>query len=94
MASPDTNIKHLQAYINQQNVMRGLFGDELITTHVRRLTQDDADVLVDQLEGDLSPENLACDGEISGAQIAVKLKYLKTVEAALIDLGFDVDINI
>ena len=43
------------------------------------LTQQDADDLGRTLDSQLSPENLHCDGEISGAQAMKKYNFLSTV---------------
>ena len=38
---------------------------------------------MDRIAGELSPENLHCDGEISGAQAAAKARELNNIRAAL-----------
>lgn len=40
-------------------------------------TQAEVDTWRNQIETDLSPENLCCDGEISGAAVSRKLRGLK-----------------
>ncbi len=40
-------------------------------------TQAEVDTWRNQIETDLSPENLCCDGEISGAAVRRKLNGLK-----------------
>ncbi len=40
-------------------------------------TQAEVDTWREQIETDLSPENLTCDGEISGAAVRRKLNGLK-----------------
>jgi hypothetical protein len=47
------------------------------------LTQQDVEDLSNKLGGELSPENLHCDGEISPAQARKKYNYLMTVQAQL-----------
>ncbi len=41
------------------------------------ITQAEVDTGRNQIETDLSPENLSCDGEISGAAVRRKLNGLK-----------------
>lgn len=50
----------------------------------------EAEILRDlqRVECDLSPENLTCDGELSGAQVRKRAAALKTKRAALVkELG-------
>lgn len=81
-------MKTLQAFIDRTNSWRQIFGDELITTHVRRLTQKDADMLFEEIDSGLSPENLACDGEASAAHMKREGSLLRKSKAELLKLGF------
>ena len=47
------------------------------------LTQNSVNQIVDRLNGDLSPENLHCDGEITASQARAKYQFYKTVAAEL-----------
>lgn len=40
------------------------------------------------IEGDLSPENLTCDGELPFAQVQKKAKMLNDAEGELLAMGF------
>ena len=79
----------LQKLIDRTNSTREMFGDMLICTHVRRLTQKDADVLFGEIDFGLSPENLTCDGEASGSHIRLESLLLNTAKSELIALGFE-----
>lgn len=60
---------YIQARLNQSK----LFGSILkVPTN-----KAECEVWFNMLEGELSPENLHCDGEISSAQVARKLKEIK-----------------
>jgi hypothetical protein len=81
-------MKTLQAFIDRTNSWRQIFGDELVSTHVRRLTQKDADDLFEEISAGLSPENLCCDGEASAAHIKIESRLLNKAKRELLDLGF------
>ncbi len=53
------NIKNLEQYVEQKNKWRSVFGDPELTL----LGTNDRKIIAQLIEGDLSPENLTCDGE-------------------------------
>ena len=57
-----------------------IFGKEPMTFP---LSQTDANNLMNKIAGELSPENLHCDGEISHAQARQKYRQLTTIKSAL-----------
>ena len=65
-------MKNLQNYIDQKNAWGKVFNSPAITFP---LTQAQVDDLARSLDGDLSPENLHCDGEISATQAQNKYNY-------------------
>ena len=65
-------MKNLQNYIDQKNAWSKFFNSPAITFP---LTQANVDDLARSLDGDLSPENLHCDGEISRAAAQAKYNY-------------------
>ena len=73
--------KSLAQYIAHKNLMNKLFGKPVIDTD--NITPAQARRLLDSIEADLSPENLCCDGEISGAEIRLKFKFLMKCQDAL-----------
>ena len=73
--------KRFADYIKNINRWSKHFGKGDITFP---LTQDNVDYLVDSLGGDLSPENLHCDGEISRRAAGVKYRKLMGIAK---DLG-------
>jgi hypothetical protein len=64
----------LSIYIDGKNLWASHFGDKEITYPP---APEDLAGLRDSLECDLSPENLTCDGEVRGAVLRQKAKYLK-----------------
>ena len=66
-------MKNLQHYIDNRNQWNSIFGATNQITFP--LTQKNADDLASALDGDLSPENLHCDGEISRAEAQRKYNY-------------------
>ena len=76
-------VRHLNDYIEQRNRWMAIFNkNEGITFP---LTQAMVDKIISQLDADLSPENLHCDGEISPAQAQKKYRFYKTVADELAD---------
>ena len=65
-------MKNLQAYIDQKNTWGSFFNSPQINFP---LSQTQVNDLARSLDGDLSPENLHCDGEISQTQAQNKYNY-------------------
>ena len=68
--------KRFKVYVDEKNFFPILTGKPIIEFP---LSQEDVDKLGDSLSSDLSPENLACDGEISAKQAGVKFRKLTGV---------------
>ena len=74
-------MKNLQHYIDNRNQWNSFFpGNKTIKFPLDQKTVDD---LARSLDGDLSPENLHCDGEISVAQANRKYNEYGRVIAQL-----------
>jgi len=82
------NFRSLQAFIDQENRWAAIFGNDPLPLDVRQLTQEQADQLFQKLDGNMSPENLHCDGEISAAQARRKAKLFTAAFEDLKKLGF------
>jgi len=65
-------MKNLQTYIDEKNSWGNIFGKPGITFPMDQKAVDD---LARSLDGDLSPENLHCDGEISQRQAQAKYNF-------------------
>ena len=75
------NVRHLADYMEQRRSWMKIFDKETDLTFP--LTQATVKHVVDLLNGDLSPENLHCDGEISPAQAQAKYRFFKLVAEEL-----------
>jgi len=75
------NVRHLADYMEQRRSWMKIFDKETDLTFP--LTQDTVKHVVDLLNGDLSPENLHCDGEISPQQARAKYDFFKLVAEEL-----------
>lgn len=74
-------MKDLTHYIdNRINFWNKMTGKTLMTLP---LTDSEAQEVADSLSGQLSPENLHCDGEISRAEAQRKYNYFMRVHAQL-----------
>ena len=74
-------MKNLQHYIDNRNQWNSFFpNSKTITFPLDQKTVND---LARSLDGDLSPENLHCDGEISQAEAQRKYDYYGRVIADL-----------
>ena len=73
----------LKNYVEEKNTWQILFsGTKLLTLD----TAQGRKAIAEQLDCDLSPENLHCDGEISQAQAMKKFRSLSKVADQLIKL--------
>jgi hypothetical protein len=72
----------LEQFVDSTNRWSAIFGDRAITFP---LNQKSANNLMDRIAGQLSPENLHCDGEISHAEAERKYQFygrvIKELEA-------------
>ena len=66
----------LTNYIEQMNSWNAIFGTGPVTFP---LTAESAQAIGSKLDGELSPENLHCDGEISHAEAMRKYNFLTSV---------------
>jgi len=68
--SNEMSIAHLTTWLIRENDMRKYFKEEPL------VLPRDKNRVVQMLEASLSPENLTCDGEISGLDLRRKYEYL------------------
>jgi len=66
----------LDRYVKQHNAMREAFGDGPAESQLSLTNRNDRKKIRSYLECDLSPENLCCDGELSGNRLHAKSKFL------------------
>lgn len=72
--SEDEMKKYLKQYVDQKNVWNRITNRPLMD--YERLGRDEIRYLIDCIEGDLSPENLTCDGELRGEGLHRKQRML------------------
>jgi hypothetical protein len=70
------NISNLEAYVAQRNAYAKIFGQPVLSLQ----SANDRQRIASMIDGDLSPENLTCDGELSRS--AVQKKYRQLTRAA------------
>jgi hypothetical protein len=66
------NIATLEQYVEQKNKWRAIFKDRPLSL----LNAQDRQAIANSIDSELSPENLTCDGELRGAQVQQKFRYL------------------
>lgn len=71
----------LKMYIDEKNKWRRVFKQKELD--MMNLTQKDVTGLINSIYAELSPENLACDGELRGAAFVQKKKMLTGALATL-----------
>lgn len=73
-------MKHLQDFIDNENRWRKMTKKASMTLP---LSQKNINDIAESIDCRMSPENLHCDGEISGAEANRKYNYLHKVYAEL-----------
>jgi len=84
---------NLKKYVEDRNMLDRVFnkGKKSDEWNLDALTPATLKEIKTSLEADLSPENLCCDGELQGAGLRRKTKYLYGVKAELESLGVKVE---
>jgi hypothetical protein len=84
-------MKNLQAYVDQANRWATLGNREAaFPNDLRKLSVAQATELFHRIDGELSPENLTCDGELSRSEVSKRATFFKAVAKELVQLGFSV----
>lgn len=76
-----SNQKHLQDFIYGLNIWAAVTKTRLYDA--KNLTSADVKALLVKVESELSPENLCCDGELSGNTLKLKAAKLNGAKAQL-----------
>ena len=66
----------LTAYVDRKNSFAKIFGSKELSLQ----SAQDRQTIADNIDCELSPENLTCDGELSGVQ--VRSRYTALTQAA------------
>lgn len=72
-------MSHLKTYVDRINAWNKVIKAPAVTIN----SPKDRAMIRDRLECDLSPENLCCDGELSGRALRIKADYLNGALAEL-----------
>lgn len=67
------NIATLEQYVESKNAWAAIFKGRKLSL----LNAQDRQSIANSIDADLSPENLTCDGELSGFQVRAKAKFLR-----------------
>ena len=76
------NISNLENYVDGINRWGKLFG----TKPLSLLNAKDRQAIANRIDSDMSPENLTCDGELRGAQVQQKFRYLTRCAEELLSI--------
>lgn len=72
---------YLKQYLERRNAFAKIFKKP--TIDLQTITKTQIEALLNDLEDELSPENLTCDGELSGANLVRKANALKAAYSEL-----------
>ena len=70
-------MKNLQKYLDQKNQWNSIFGGKQL------VVGKDNQRIADMIDGDLSPENLTCDGELPRSQVQARFRQLNAAATEL-----------
>ena len=75
-------MRTLQAYVEQKNKWRAVFGGAPLSL----ASATDRQRIAETIDAELSPENLTCDGELSYTEVRTRHKQLITAAKQLAEL--------
>ena len=76
------NISNLEQYVENKNKWRAVFNQKPLSL----LNAKDRQAIADSIDSEMSPENLTCDGELRGAQVRDKFRYLTRCAEELLSI--------
>jgi len=76
------NTATIEQYVAQKNAWGKIFGNKELSL----LNAKDRQTIANSLDSALSPENLTCDGELSGAEVRTKQRFLFRCAEELISI--------
>ena len=81
------NISNLEQYVAQRNAWGKIFGQRELSL----LNANDRQSIAHMIDGDLSPENLTCDGELTRGQVQAKYNLLTRAAQELRSIDANVE---
>lgn len=79
------NIATIEAYVEQKNAFRKLFGQPQFSL----LNASDRQYIASCLDADMSPENITCDGELSRSQVQQRYRFYTRAAQELLSIDGD-----
>ena len=76
------NISNIEQYVENKNRWRLIFTQKSLSL----LNAQDRQTIANSIDSELSPENLTCDGELRGAQVQQKFRYLTRCAEELLSI--------
>jgi hypothetical protein len=76
------NISNIEQYVENKNRWRLIFTQKPLSL----LNKQDRQTIANSIDSELSPENLTCDGELRGAQVQQKFRYLTRCAEELLSI--------
>ena len=76
------NISNIEQYVENKNRWRLIFTQKPLSL----LNKQDRQSIANSIDSELSPENLTCDGELRGAQVQQKFRYLTRCAEELLSI--------
>lgn len=76
------NISNIEQYVENKNRWRLIFNQKSLSL----LNAQDRQTIANSIDSELSPENLTCDGELRGAQVQQKFRYLTRCAEELLSI--------
>lgn len=76
------NIATLEQYVERKNSWGAIFNKKPLSL----LNAQDRQSIANSIDAELSPENLTCDGELSGAQVRQRQAFLFRCAEELISI--------
>ena len=76
------NIANIEQYVENKNRWRLIFTQKPLSL----LNAEDRQTIANSIDSELSPENLTCDGELRGAQVQQKFRYLTRCAEELLSI--------
>ena len=88
LSKKESAMKELQEYVNRKNALAKIFGDKPLSL----ANAKDRQKIAENIDCELSPENISCDGELPRSQVQARYRLLSRAGAQLLKLDSSVKI--
>jgi hypothetical protein len=79
-------MRYLTQYLDERFNFWRVNIDKKPAITITNMTLDDANRIAESLVGDMSPENVSCDGELSAAQVRARVRLYQNAASQLLEL--------